>query len=165
MAHNFVNASRAKFGWEMIGWNLGARVTEIVAGNAIHQKQVEETRKGQAETFRRYRAAGNTFPADLPYNQCDRIHAYVLWECEKAYGDNFWRDFFAEIRKEGARLNAAVPGGEDENNNYRCRITVDCFERLKDIDFKERLAEAGISATVDVSSLHPKDPKWNRKLQ
>jgi hypothetical protein len=124
MAHNFVNASRAKFGWEMIGWNLGARVTEIVAGNAIHQKQVEETRKGQAETFRRYRAAGNTFPADLPYNQCDRIHAYVLWECEKAYGDNFWRDFFAEIRKEGARLNAAVPGGEDENNNYRCRITV-----------------------------------------
>jgi hypothetical protein len=165
MAHNFVNASRTKFGWEMIGWNLGARVTEIVAGNPLHRNLLDATRKEQAATFRRYRAAGNTFPADLPYNLCDRIHAYVLWECEKAYGDNYWRNFFAEIRKESGRLNATVPGDEYANNNYRCAITVECFDRLKGTDFKKRLAEAGISATVDISSLHPKDPKWNRKLK
>lgn len=165
MAHNFVNASRAKFGWEMIGWNLGAKVTEIVAPNPIHQNLVNDTRRGQASTFRRYKEAGNTFPRNLPYDQCDRIHAYVLWECEKAYGDSFWRDFFTQIRKDSARLNATVPGGDDQNNNYRCAITVDCFDRLKGTNFKKRLAEAGISATVDISSLHPKNPKWNRKLK
>src|SRR6185503_13569979 len=35
MAHNFVHATRAQFGWEMVGWTLGAEVSPKVAGNPI----------------------------------------------------------------------------------------------------------------------------------
>jgi hypothetical protein len=165
MAHNFVNASGARFGWEMIGWSLGARVTETVAGNPVHARAVAETRKAQAATFARYKALGNTVPSDLPYNQCDRIHAHVLWQCEKQYGDSFWRDFFAEIRKEGERLKKPVSGTNDERDDYRNSITVECFDRLERLNFRKRLADAGISATVYVRSLHPEKQGWNRKLQ
>lgn len=165
MAHNFVKASGATFGWEMVGWSIGEKVTSAVAGNPILAKAVEATRKGQQETFRRYRAAGNVFPSDLPPNQVDRIHAWILYQCEKAYGPGFWPDFFTEIRKDRERLLDPGVSGDTEERNARYRITIDCFDRLKGVSFKKMLSEAGISLTTDVNSLEPEKPGWNRKLQ
>ena len=169
MAHNFVHATGAQFGWEMIGWTIAAKVSKKVADNGSLEKQLENTRKKQAETFRRYLSLNNTFPRDLKPNLCDRIHAYILWMCERQYGPAFWPDFFAELSKEHQRLIAAERDGatDDERRNKRYQITVECFDRIcrrKGIDFKGDLVRYGVSLTVDVKSLHPKEPGWNRKL-
>jgi hypothetical protein len=165
MAHNFVHATHAQFGWEMIGWSLGASVTEKVAGNPIHRKQITDTRKEQAETFRRYKQAGFLFPADLAPNLCDRIHAYILWTCEQKYGPAFWPDFFREIRGQDKSLIAAVELGDaDKIRNKRYQITIECFDRLKGLDFKKMLQDLRISFTTDVKSLHPTEPGWNQKF-
>ena len=164
MAHNFVAASHAQFGWEMIGWSLGAMVTEKVAGNPLHRQQVASTRKGQEETCRRYRQAGGVFPADLEANQCDRIHAYLLWLCEQRYGTGFWPDFFTEIRQAQSAFRGAEKISGDAARNRRYQITLDCFDKLKGLDFKHTLRSWQISLNVDVKSLHPTDPGWNRRL-
>lgn len=101
----------------------------------------------------------------MPPNKCDRIHAWILWRCAKDYGPSFWQDFFREVRKEAKALNDAVRLGEaDCIRNARYRITVDCFDRLAGLDFKERLRKSRISLTTDVKSLHPEDPQWDRRL-
>ena len=165
MAHNFVHESRAQFGWEMIGWSIAAKATVEVAGNPIHIKAVRATRQGQEETFRRYQQGGFVFPADLPANQCDRIHAHILWRTEKRYGHEFWPDFFAEIRKERDKLIAAASlGDSDRIRNRRYQITVDCFDRLQKVKFKETLKRFEISLLTDVKSLHPTDSGWNRRF-
>lgn len=165
MAHNFVAATHAQFGWEMIGWSLGVRVTEKVAGNPIHSKQIFDTREEQAKTFRRYQQAGFVFPADIAPNLCDRIHAYILWTCEKKYGPNFWPDVFREIRQERESLIAAAQiGNADQNRNRRYQITIECFDRLKGLGFKKMLRDCQISLTTDVKSLLPEEPGWNREF-
>jgi len=169
MAHNFVHATRAQFGWEMVGWSISAKVSQKVAGNPILRKHIEHTRQKQAQTFKRYRRLGNTWPADIRPNLCDRIHAYILWMCEKRYGPSFWRDVFAEIAKERGRLIAAgrAEGTYDERRNKRYQITLECFDRVmrrKNIDFKKQLQTFGISLTEDVKSLHPTKTGWNRKF-
>jgi hypothetical protein len=78
MAHDFVHASGAEFGWEMIGWTISAKVSQQVAPNPIHQRGVAETQQNQDQTNQRYMAAHQTFPADLRGDQADRIHAYLL---------------------------------------------------------------------------------------
>ena len=165
MSHNFVSTTRAQFGWEMVGWSLGVKTTQRVAPNPIFAKSVNETRKQQAETFARYKALGFIFPADLQANLCDRIHGHLLYQCEQRYGANFYRDFFAEIRKQSrALVDAARLSGDDNIRNERYRITVECFDRLAKLHFKQMLEQAGISTTVDIKSLHPTDPGWNRKF-
>jgi len=165
MAHNFVGTTRAQFGWEMIGWSVGVKVTQRVAPNPIFARSVQATRAEQAKTFARYKQLGNLFPPELEGNLCDRIHAHVLWLCEQRYGPNFWPDFFREINPQRKSLDGAIHiKGEDNVRNERCRITVDCFDRMRGLQFKRLLAQHGISTTVDVKSLHPTDPKWNRKL-
>jgi hypothetical protein len=69
------------------------------------------------------------------------------------------------VRKERERLVSAesLPGNEGRNARYQ--ITVECFDRLKGLDFKKRLSKDGISTTVDVKSINPEKPGWNRKLQ
>jgi len=150
----------------MIGWSIGAKVSQKVADNPILRKQIRETRAGQQRSYSRYVQNGLVLPADIPANQCDRIHAWILWQCERAYGPTFWKDFFREIRKEAQPLKDAVHQGDgDRIRNARYKITVDCFDRLsKNLVFKERLKKAGISTTVDVKSLHPEKPGWNRRL-
>ena len=101
MAHNF---NYTQFGWEMVGWSIGIKASQKVAGNPIFARGLQETRKGQTETFARYRALGYTFPADIAPNQVDRIHAELLFQCEQQYGPTFWRDFFQEAEKERTRL-------------------------------------------------------------
>jgi hypothetical protein len=165
MAHNFVDATHAQFGWEMIGWSLGAVVTEKVAGNPLHRKQIELTRLEQEETFRRYRQAGYVFPDDIAPNLCDRIHAFILWTCEKKYGPNFWPDVFREIRNRREALIAAEEiKDSDQSRNRRYQITIECFDRLKGLGFKKLLRECQISLTTDVKSLHPEESGWNRKF-
>jgi hypothetical protein len=165
MAHNFVSATGAQFGWEMIGWTIGTKVSQKVARNPIHTRLVNTTRAEQEKTFERYKQSGYVFPEDLPANQCDRIHAYLLWGCEKRYGPNFWPDFFREIRKERQRLTDAVALHDaDKIRNKRYQITVECFDRLGKLNFKKALQRSHISLTVDVKSLHPEEPGWNRKL-
>ena len=166
MAHNFVSAAGVQFGWEMVGWSLGVAVTTMIADNPIFQRALRDTRRGQAETYRRYRAAKNTFPADLPPNQCDRIHAYLLHQCERKYGSRFWPNFFKATRARQKDLAAtAAIGDSDERRNARYQITIECFEQLEGVDFKGLLRESGISLTTDVKSLYPEKPGWNRKLQ
>jgi Ankyrin repeats (3 copies) len=155
MAHNF---NYTQFGWEMVGWSIGVTAAEQVAGNPIFARELDGTRRRQAETFERYKALGNTLPADMEPNLVDRIHAHLLWQCEQAYGPTFWTDFFRESKKERARLRT---GNRDE----RYRITIECLDRLPGVDFKQMLQENGISLTTDVKSLNPTEPGWNRKLE
>ena len=165
MAHNFVGTSRAQFGWEMIGWSLSVKVTQRVAPNPIFTASVRETRMTQAQTFARYKSGGNTFPADLAGNLCDRIHAHLLHQCEQRYGVKFWQDFFREIRAQQQPLvDAGRIKGDDNIRNERYRITVECFDRLPGLRFKQLLKDHGISTTTDVKSLHPTEPTWNRKF-
>jgi hypothetical protein len=62
MAHNFVDATKAQFGWEMIGWSLGAEVSPKVAGNPILAANLRATREGQKRTFTQYVRNGHVFP-------------------------------------------------------------------------------------------------------
>lgn len=165
MAHNFVHAANAQFGWEMIGWSLGAEVAQAVAGNPVLSGQIEETRKKQQETLRRYVENDFVLPQDIPANKVDRIHAWVLWQCEQEYGPSFWRDFFREIRKEQEPLRKAVHLGDGDGiRNARYRITVDCFDGLPRVRLKKRLGDLNISLTTDIKSLHPEKVTWNRLL-
>lgn len=69
-----------------------------------------------------------------------------------------WRDFFREAKKERTRL---ALGSRDE----RYTTTVECFERMSGLNFKQLLRANGISLTTDIKSLNPTAPGWNRKLQ
>jgi len=160
MAHNFVDATHAQFGWEMVGWSIGTIASAAVAPNPILAGDLDRTRQKQTETYQRYRAGGFVLPSDIEANKVDRIHAYILWDCEKKYGPNFWKDVFAEIRKEDGSLRAA---GDDRDRRYQ--LTVGCFDRLAGLNFKQRLTAGHISLTRDVKSLKPTEPGWNRQLQ
>ena len=164
MAHNFVDAAGAEFGWEMIGWSIGARVSNIVAPNPIHKRKVIQTRRGQFRTYRRYLAEGETFPQDIPPNQVDRIHAYLLWKCEQKYGPDFWSDFFTEIRRERVSFSSPEAKGESSGLDARYRLTVECFDRLPGLNFRKLLRQNGISMNVAIQSLKPEKPGWNRRL-
>jgi len=165
MAHNFVSVTGAQFGWEMVGWSVGVQACEKVANNPIFAQHVLATRKKQEETFARYKANNCTFPSTIPANLCDRVHAYLLWQCHQKYGPDFWKDFFALVLEKQEQLaKASLLGTDDEKRNARYQITVDCFDRLPGVGFKKLLVTNGISLAVDVKSLHPTDPGWNRKL-
>ena len=165
MAHNFVHATGAEFGWEMIGWTISTKVSELVAPNPIHRQSVTETQQNQDRTYQRYMAASQTFPPDLSGDQADRLHAYLLRKCERQYGTNFWRDFFAEVRKQQPAFAAPAAQGESRGLNERYRLTVECFNRLPGLNFKKLLEQNGISTTIAIQSLKPTQPGWNRKLQ
>ncbi|NLF30306.1 MAG: hypothetical protein GX591_05385 [Planctomycetes bacterium] len=98
-------------------------------------------------------------------NQVDRIHAHLLHLCRRRYGPAFWPDFFREIRNAEDRIAEArrLPEG-DERRNALYAITLDCFDRLDRLDFKALLQASGVSLTVDVQSLHPAEPGWDRRL-
>jgi hypothetical protein len=165
IAHNFVHATKAQFGWEMIGWSLGAQVSQEVAGNPILAADIHSAREGQERTFVQYVLNGHVFPADLPPNQCDRIHAWLLHKCATKYGARFWNDFFREVRSRKQDLvDAARLGDGDKVRNTRYQITIDCFGRLPGTGFRKLLQDNRISLTTDVKSLHPEAPGWNRRL-
>ena len=128
-------------------------------------KNSRNPRKVQIDTFKRYKANGFVFPDDIPANLCDRIHAYILWRCEGKYGPKFWPDFFKQINAEYDKLSAAVAlSNGDKIRNERYRITIECFDRLEGVNFKQMLKEYHISLTTDVKSLHPTESGWNRKF-
>ena len=156
MAHNFVDASGVQFGWEMVGWIVGSKTSLAVAPNPLLRQALQSTRAGQAMTFQRYVGGGYVFPKDLPGNQCDRIHAELLWQSEQKYGPTFWQDFFSEVRRRHAELARA----KDRDERYR--ISVECFDSLKSLHFKEMLKKDRISTTTDIKSLNPESPVWDR---
>jgi hypothetical protein len=165
MAHNFVSATKAQFGWEMVGWSIGAQVSQNVAPNPILAANISATRDEQQRTFARYVKEGYTFPSDLPANQCDRIHAWILKQSATKYGSRFWPDFFREMRLQQQPLADAVKLGDPVKvRNARYRITVDCFDKLPGLRFKEMLKTNHISLATDVKSLNPESPGWNRRL-
>jgi hypothetical protein len=165
MAHNFVDATNAQFGWEMIGWSIGADASQKVARNPILAASLRATRDGQRKTFAQYVKNGHVFPRDLPPNQCDRIHAWLLYQSASKYGPRFWPDFFREIRSEKKALADAVHAGDaDKIRNARYQITLACFDRLPGLNFTELLRANGVSLSTDVKSLHPEAPGWNRRL-
>lgn len=138
-----------------------------VADNPIFEASLQSTRQGQKDTYNRYMAAGGVLPSDVEANQVDRIHAYILWQCEQRYGPRFWPDFFAQARAQQAALAQAVnaPGGDDGVRDLRYQLSVDCFDRLPGLGFKELLQSSHISLTHDVRTLRPTEPGWNRRLQ
>jgi len=165
MAHNFVAATKAQFGWEMVGWSLGAEVSQKVAGNPIFAAHLRAAREAQGRTFTQYVRNGYVVPKELPANLSDRIHAWILYRCSSRYGPRFWPDFFREVRSQKEALSDAVRLGDgDKIRNARYQITIGCFDRLRGLDFKKTLAANGISLTTDVKSLHPEAPGWNRRL-
>lgn len=165
IAHNFVHAARLQFGWEMVGWSISVHATGKVAPTAVFLRNLRRTRQGQYETYKQYKKLDCTFPPDIPGNLVDRIHAYLLWQCEKNYGPDFWKDFFANAKArredftEAARLK-----GQNAARNRRYQLSVECFDALKNINFKKMLQQAGISLTTDIESLDPENKNWNRKL-
>jgi hypothetical protein len=166
MAHNFVGASLATFGNEAVGWSISKIVSEKVAGNPIHQRSLVNARKIQTKTFAEYKRLDNTFPKNIAPNLCDRIHAYLLYRCQRLYGPRFWSDFFKEVRNVRAELQAADRSGPgDQRRNARYRITIDCFDRLMKGQFKKMLKEHEISLTTDVRSIPYKSAKWKGKLR
>ncbi len=165
MAHNFVHSSKTHFGWEMVGWSIGAKVTMKIARNPIFIKHINDTRKKQAETFKLYRQLGYVFPEDIAPNLCDRIHAHLLWVCERKYGSKFWPNFFEEISKERKNLLAATELRDtDKIRNRKYQITIECFDKLEGLNFKDMLNKFQISLTTDIKSLHPTKPGWDRKF-
>jgi hypothetical protein len=164
MAHNFVDAARVQFGWEMVGWSLGIEATRIVADNPMFEQGVRQTRVGQEQTFRRYVRSGCVYPADLPANQVDRIHAHLLGLCRQRCGPRFWPDFFAEVAKRRDDFVAAARLSGDESRNARYKLSIECFEAVKGLHFRAMLREYAISDTTDVKALHPEDPGWDRRL-
>ena len=165
MAHSFVCATKAQFGWEMVGWSIGIEASQKVADNPILAAQLRRTREGQERTFAQYLKNGFVFPKELPSNVCDRIHAWILYQSAAKYGSHFWADFFREVRGQKQALSNAVRLGDgDKIRNARYQITIACFDRLPGVKFKETLRASGISLTTDVKSLHPETPGWNRRL-
>ena len=165
MAHNFVHASGAEFGWEMIGWLISVKACNTVAPNPVFRKSIQETEKQQDLTWQAYLANGKTFPTNLPGDQADRLHAHLLRQCEKSYGTNFWRDFFMQVQRQQSAFTAPEAQGECRGVDARYRLTVECFDRLPGLNFKRLLEQNGISATVAIQSLKPTQPGWNRKLR
>ena len=86
MAHNFVSATGAQFGWEMVGWSLGMNVCRKVADNPVFQRDVAETRKTQSQTFARFRALNCTFPPDLEPNETCYLPAISAALVERLLG-------------------------------------------------------------------------------
>ena len=165
MAHNFVSATKAQFGWEMVGWSLAAEVSQKVAGNPIFAAHLRATREGQRRTFAQYVRNNHVFPKELPANQCDRIHAWILYQSASRYGPRFWADLFREVRSQKQALSDAVRLGDaDKIRNARYQVTVACFDRLPGLEFKKTLRANGISLMSDIKSLHPEAPGWNRRL-
>lgn len=165
MAHNFVAASKARFTSEMVGWSISVGVSRTIARNALHDKNVAQTHKSQEETYRQYLATGQTVPTALPWNMADRIHAWLLYRCEQQYGPAFWGDFFKEVRKEREAFLDAETQGPDNGRDARYKLTLQCFDRLPGVNFTQLLQQNGVSTVVDLSSLNPGDPNWNRKLR
>lgn len=165
MAHSFVGATRAQFGWEMIGWSIGIQVAQKVANNPPLIADVRGTRETQRQTFEQYVRGGFVVPRNLPANVCDRIHAWILYQSAIRYGPGFWPDFFREVRaQEQALADAGKLGDADKVRNARYQITVECFDRLPGLGFKEMLKRNGVSVVTDVKSLHPEATGWNRRL-
>lgn len=165
MAHNFVHAAKVQFGWEMVGWSISVEAVKAVARNPIFDKDLQLTRQKQYRTYKEYSRGDYTFPVDVPYNKVDRIHAYLLWRCEKKYGKDFWRDFFANIRKRREDFAEAEKlKGKNASRNRRYQISVECFDGLEGVELKKMLSRDKISLTTDVKSLDPKSPDWDRKL-
>lgn len=165
MAHNFVDATHAQFGWEIMGWTIGTQAAQKVAPNPVLTRYVQEARQEENQVFQRYVRAGYVFPRDIEANLCDRIHGWILYQAETQYGPTFWPDFFARIREQqDALIEAAKIGDADQNRNARYRITVDCFDKLGKAHLKDALRQAHISLTTDVKALHPTEPKWDRRF-
>lgn len=165
MAHNFVHAAKVQFGWEAVGWSISVQATEIVAPNPIFLRSIQQARLEQLQTYRQYEKLKLKFPPDIPANKVDRIHAYLLWQCEKKYGPEFWKDFFVNVREKAKDFQESKKlKGDNTKRNHRYRISVDCFDALDKIEFKKMLSKAAISLTTDIKSLDPESPDWNRKL-
>jgi hypothetical protein len=165
MSHSFVHATKSQFGWEMIGWSIGMKVINKIARNPINSRQILETRKKQRETFQRYVQNKFVFPDDIEANKCDRIHAWILQKCELKYGPHFWSDFFKELGNRKQELKDAVTLGQANRiRNARYQITIDCFDSLSGLNFKDILQKYKISLTTDVKSLNPTAPSWDRRF-
>ncbi|PWU17822.1 MAG: hypothetical protein C5B50_10550 [Verrucomicrobia bacterium] len=166
MAHNFVHATGAEFGWEMLGWSLSTKVCQRIASNPIYLQSLSDTQRGQDQTWQSYINNGQSFPPNLPADQVDRIHAYLLRKAEQDYGTNFWSDFFSAVRKQQAAFVASEAQGDSGPAlNLRYRLTVECLNQLPGLNFKKRLEQSAVSTTVAIQSLKPTQPGWNRKLQ
>ena len=92
--------------------------------------------------------------------RADRIYKHFLHECEKRYGPQLWADFFDEVRRDKVVFDQAAWGDE------RRRATVNCFDRLEGLDFRENLRKWRIS---DKTSLYTfgyvvKQEDWDRRL-
>jgi len=71
-----------------------------------------------------------------------------------------------KVRTQAQRLRDAVQLGDgDAIHNERYRITVECFDRLPGLHFKQILQDSAISRSTDIKSLHPTELGWNRRLQ
>ena len=157
MGHAFNGGSGVCFGMEADGDCISRYVVGKVAPDPRITKGMPDAIV--EPTMKRYIEGGYVFPVDIPKNLADRIHKYILMQCERRYGENFWPDFFKEVRKRQDRMQAA----KDVDEAYR--LTIECFDAMPGLEFKKLLREYHISLTTDCYTLvRQKDP-WDRRLE
>jgi hypothetical protein len=158
MGHAFNGGSGVCFGMEADG----DCISQYVVGKVAQDPRVPERRRKMIaempDTVKRYIAGGHVFPADVPKNLADRIHRYLLVLCEHRYGENFWPDFFKEVRKRRDRMLAA----KDLDEAYR--LTNECFDALHGLEFNKLLRKFHISLTTDCYTL-VRQKRWDRRLE
>jgi hypothetical protein len=158
MGHAFNGGSGVCFGMEAHGDRISKYVVSKVAPDPRAAEQKRKMIEQMPDTVKRYIEGGYVFPDDVPKNLADRIHRYLLVLCEHRYGENFWPDFFREVRKRRESMQAA----KDVDEAYR--LTNECFDALPGLEFKKLLQEFHISLTTDCYTLVRQDP-WDRYLE
>lgn len=158
MGHAFNGGSGVCFGMEADGDRISMYVVSKVAADPRAAEQKRKMIEQMPDTVKRYIEGGYVFPDDVPKNLADRIHRYLLVLCEHRYGENFWPDFFREVRKRRDRMQSA----KDVDEAYR--LTNECFDALPGLEFKKLMREFHISLTTDCYTLVRQNP-WDRRLE
>jgi len=149
------------FGGEALGVFVCYRVIRIAAPYPGIEDPYAEG-GGNRQTVADYIANGYRLPdkPNYPPVTSYRIYQVLLDDCEKAYGPDLLKDFFTEVRK------TRTPIKPDSPTDYskRLQLTVECFDRLPGLNFRERMRKLRLSQRTTWYSLYGKTREWGGKL-
>ena len=76
------------------------------------------------------------------------------------------RIFFSNVKKRQSDFEEAKKcEGKNAERNRRYQLSIECFDALDEINFKDILMQNEISLKIDIKSLELESPDWNRKLR
>jgi len=159
MGHCFIDNAGTPFATGGLGAFVSGIVNEKLVPTPEFRERRANWRKGQNyTTLMQYVENGYVMPARYRPGQTDRLYKAVLKLCEVEYGENLWRDFFAEARKRRTQL---LLGDRDEMH----RIIVDCFDRLPGLEFRKILRKYRFSDKTSLATIcKQKDWEQDRRF-